>query len=75
MDIPYIPLVHWNRLWEFKNSAVRCRSCSNIQPEFQVRSPFMHQLDCMARTPDHQYPLRELQQIFLDKARLGFNAG
>lgn len=72
MSVPYLPLVHWNRLWEFKNSSVLCRSCGNIQPACKVRSPFMHQLDCKARTSYHQYPLRDLKLIQQERSRFGF---
>ena len=73
MSIPYLPLERWKRLWSVENGTIRCRSCGATQEEWQMRRPFMHNLQCPAWTPKNQYPNRELRRLLEDGARLGWH--
>lgn len=74
MSIPYLPLERWKRLWSVSNGAIRCKACGASQEEWQVRRPFMHNLQCPFRTSENQFPNRELRGLLEDGARLGWHS-
>lgn len=70
MSVPYLPLEAWNKHWKVDGSRVRCRLCHHVQDLTQAGA-FTHAPHCKARTPDPQYPSRELATLLQQKIQAG----
>ncbi|MFW0757741.1 hypothetical protein ACN1C3_23935 [Pseudomonas sp. H11T01] len=70
MSVTYLPLQAWNKHWTLDGSRVRCRICG-VSQDLTAAGAFQHALGCKARTPQAQYPSRELAALLQQKIHAG----
>ncbi|MBN6715579.1 hypothetical protein JSY17_16410 [Pseudomonas capsici] len=70
MDIPYLPLLLWNKHWKLSGESVSCQYCGRSQHLADHRT-FKHAQSCPQFTRQVQSPGRELGLIIEQKINAG----
>lgn len=71
MTVDNLPLLSWNRRWDFDGAKVICTTCHAVQEQNRAESSFLHSSQCKARMAHSEYPLRDLYRILKNQIESG----